>query len=73
MKHNSIYGRSANGASRKPKYGYARDKFGQIQERDHFDEDRWNEFKQAQRRQSNYDYSSYDSNDDHDGVYSSWD
>lgn len=69
----TIWGRSINSASRKPKYGYARDRYGRIQERDHLDEDRRNEFKQAQRRQSNYDYSSYDSNDDHDGAYSSWD
>lgn len=59
--------------SRKPKYGYARDIYGRVQERDSLDEEWRNEFKQAQMRQSNYDYSSYDANDDHDGCYSSWD
>lgn len=68
-----IYGRSENGASRQPKYGYARDRYGRIQERDHYNEDRHNEFKRAQNNQRNYDYSDYDSNDDHDGAYNGWD
>jgi len=68
-----IYGRSVNGASRQPKYGYARDRYGRIQERDHYNEDRHNEFKRAQNNQRNYDYSDYDSNDDHDGAYNGWD
>ncbi len=57
---------------RKPKYGYARDYFGRVQERDILDEERGNDFAQRQKRQSNYDYSSYDENDDHDAAYSSW-
>ena len=68
-----VYGRSVNGASRQPKYGYARDRYGRIQERDHYNEDRHNEFKRAQNNQRNYDYSDYDSNDDHDGAYNGWD
>lgn len=67
-----IYGRSVNGASRQPKYGYARDRYGRIQERDHYNEDRHNEFKKAQNNQRNYDYSDYDVNDDHDGAYNGW-
>lgn len=58
---------------RKPKYGYARDRYGRIQERDSLDEERRNEFRQAQKRQYNYDYSNFDVNDDHDGFYTSWD
>ena len=57
----------------KPKYGYARDYFGRVQERDILDEERGNEFVQGKKRQSYYDYSSFDENDDHDGAYSSWD
>lgn len=53
-------------AGRKPKYGYARNIYGNIQERDSFNEDRYNEIYQAERRQENYDYSSYDSEDDND-------
>ena len=60
------------GKGRAPKYGYARDYFGRVQERDRLDEDRRNEFAQRQRQQSRYDYSNYDANDDHDGDYSSW-
>lgn len=67
-----IQGRSVNGASRQPKYGYARDRYGRVQERDRLDEDRYNEFSQAQNHNKNYDYSDYDSNDDHDGAYSGW-
>ena len=59
-----------NGPSRPPKYGYARDYFGRVQERDSFNEEKKNEFKQAQNKQSRYDYSNYDAEDDHDGVYS---
>ena len=64
--------RSSFGASRKPKYGYARDRYGRVQERDSFNEERRNEFNHAQSHQKNYDYSSYDANDDHDGAYSDW-
>ena len=64
-----INGRSIYGASRQPKYGYARDRYGRVQERDSFNENRRNEFYNAQRNQRNYDYSSYDVNDDHDGAY----
>ena len=64
--------RSSFGASRKPKYGYARDRYGRVQERDSFNEERRNEFHHAQSHQKNYDYSSYDANDDHDGAYSDW-
>lgn len=56
---------------KRPKYGYARDYFGRVQERDVLNEERNNEFKQSQKQQSNYDYSSYDSNDDHDSYYDS--
>lgn len=66
-----INGRSIYGASRKPKYGYARDRFGRVQERDSLNEERKNEFKQAQRNQSSYDYSGYDVEDDHDSYYDS--
>lgn len=57
---------------RKPKYGYARDRFGRVQERDSFNEEKGNEFHQARNSQRNYDYSSFDANDDHDGAYSNW-
>ena len=67
-----VNGRSLSGASRKPKYGYARDRYGRVQERDSFNEDRRNEFRNAQIHQNNYDYSSYDENDDHDGAYNNW-
>lgn len=66
-----IMGRSVFGASRQPVYGYARDRYGRIQERDKLDENRKNEFRQAQSRQSNYDFSMYDKEDDHDGYYES--
>lgn len=66
-----ISGSATSSTSRKPKYGYARDRFGRIQERDHLDEERRNEFRQAQRRQSGYDYSGYDAADDHDSYYDS--
>ncbi len=65
-----VNGQSLKGASRQPKYGYARDRFGRVQERDSFNEDLRNEFKNAQNHQKNYDYSSFDSDDDHDGAYS---
>ena len=57
---------------RKPVYGYARDRFGRVQERDSFNEEKRNEFYQATNSQRRYDYSSYDANDDHDGAYSGW-
>ena len=57
---------------RKPKYGYARDRFGRVQERDSFNEEKRNEFHQASNSQRQYDYSSYDANDDNDGAYSNW-
>lgn len=63
--------RSLLGASRKPKYGYARDRYGRVQERDSFNEERKNEFKQSQKRQSSYDYSDFDADDDHDSYYDS--
>jgi hypothetical protein len=65
-----VNGQSLKGASRQPKFGYARDRFGRVQERDSFNEDLRNEFRNAQRHQKNYDYSSYDADDDHDGAYS---
>lgn len=65
-----VNGQSLKGASRKPKYGYARDRFGRVQERDSFNEDLRNEFRNAQKHQKHYDYSSYDADDDHDGAYS---
>lgn len=61
----SIFVRKGN----KPKFAYARDRFGRIQERDHFNEERKNEFEQGRRKQSNYDYSNFDINDDNDGAY----
>lgn len=67
-----VNGQSLKGASRRPKYGYARDRYGRVQERDSFNEDIRNEFKNAQKHQKNYDYSSYDDNDDHDGAYDNW-
>lgn len=67
-----VNGRSLLGASRKPKYGYARDRYGRVQERDIYNEERRNEFHTAQKHQRNYDYSSYDANDDHDGAYNGW-
>jgi hypothetical protein len=46
---------------RKPKYGYARDIFGRVQERDRYKED--------STEKLDYDYSSYDREDDHSNVY----
>lgn len=66
-----INGRPIYGASRQPKYGYARDRYGRVQERDSFNKDRKNEFKLAQSQHKNYDYSSYDAEDDHDSYYDS--
>lgn len=54
---------------KKPKYGYARDYFGRIVERDVFDEERGNESWNARQRQNDYDYSSFDPEDDHDSYY----
>jgi hypothetical protein len=68
-----VNGRSLKGASRNPKNGYARDRYGRVQERDSYNEERDNEFNSATRHQNHYDYSSYDSNDDHDGAYDNWD
>lgn len=58
--------------ARAPKYAYARDRYGRVQERDSFNEEKRNEFYVAQNRQKNYDYSSYDANDDNDGAYNGW-
>lgn len=58
--------------ARPPQYAYARDRYGRVQERDCFNEEKKNEFYVAQNRQRNYDYSSYDDNDDSDGAYSDW-
>ena len=58
--------------ARPPKYAYARDRYGRVQERDSFNEEKKNEFYVAQKRQKNYDYSSYDANDDNDGAYNGW-
>lgn len=66
--NDTIYKTSGN---RHPKYGYARDFFGRVQERDSLNEERENEFKQSQKNQSKYDYSNYDSEDDHDSFYDS--
>lgn len=60
---------SERNGNRHPVYGYARDRYGRVQERDYLDEDRRNEFKKLQRNQSNYDYSNYDSENDNDGYY----
>lgn len=58
--------------ARPPKYAYARDRYGRVQERDSFNEEKRNEFYSAQNRQKHYDYSDYDANDDNDGAYSGW-
>lgn len=47
--------------SRKPKYGYARDYFGRVLERD--------SYKKEVHQKPRYDYSSYDREDDHDNYY----
>ena len=47
--------------ARKPKYGYARDIFGRVLERD--------SYKEECHEKQNYDYSSFDREDDHDIVY----
>ena len=47
--------------ARKAKYGYARDIFGRVQERDLY--------KEEKHEKPKYDYSSYDREDDHDNVY----
>ena len=57
--------------SRHPVYGYARDRYGRVQERDSLNEDRKNEFRKSQVLQTRYDYSSYDSESDHDSYYDS--
>lgn len=59
------------GNSRHPVYGYARDKYGRVQERDSLNEERKNEFRQSQTLQRSYDYSNYDSESDHDSYYDS--
>lgn len=60
------------GFTRNPKYGYARDIFGRVQEMDSYNENLRNDFHTAQSHQMDYDYSNYDENDDHDGTYSNW-
>ena len=47
--------------SKKPEYGYARDIFGRVQERDRY--------KEETHEKPKYDYSSYDREDDHDNYY----
>ena len=67
-------GNSSNGkfgSSRHPVYGYARDRYGRVQERDSLNEERKTEFRQSQSLQRRYDYSSYDSENDHDSYYDS--
>lgn len=54
---------------KKPQYGFARDYFGRIVERDVFDEERGNENWKARQNQSNYDYSDFDPEDDPDSYY----
>lgn len=54
--------KSSNG--RHPKYGYARNYYGNVLERDRFNEDKYDENYQADLMQEHYDYSSYDSEDD---------
>ncbi len=58
-------------SKRHPQAGYARDYFGRVQKRDLLNEEKDNEFKKSQNRQSNYDYSNYDKEDDHDSYYDS--
>ena len=43
-------GKSKSGFSRHPVYGYARDRFGRVQERDSFNEDRRNEYRGGEGR-----------------------
>ena len=43
---------------RNPKYGYTRDIFGRVQERDSYNENLRNDFHAAQSHQMDYDYSS---------------
>jgi hypothetical protein len=50
--------------AKKPIYGYARNRYGNILERDSYNEDLHNEIYQAEEMQRNYDYSLYDSEDD---------
>lgn len=50
-----------NHSHKKPKYGYARDYFGRIQERDHYIENR--------STNSYHDNSSFDREDDNDSIY----
>ena len=50
--------------NRHPKYGYARNRYGNVLERDSFNENLENESYQAELMQQNYDYSSYDSEDE---------
>lgn len=59
------------GKSRHPVYGYARDRYGRVLEKDSHNEDRKNEFRQSQTLQARYDYSSFDSENDHDCYYDS--
>ncbi len=70
LSNSDIFYRNSN-VSRHPAFGYARDKFGRVQERDSFNEEIDNEFKQAQQHQTGYDYSNYDAEDDHDSYYDS--
>lgn len=58
-------------SSRHPVYGYARDRYGRVQERDSFNEERKNEFRKSQSLQGKYDYSNYDRENDHDSYYDS--
>lgn len=49
---------------RHPQFGYARNIFGNIQERDSFNEDRNNEYYQSSKQQERYDYGSHDPEDE---------
>lgn len=55
--------------ARKPKYGYARDYFGRVLERDILNEERGDENWQSYVRQQSYDYSSYDAEDENESYF----
>ena len=51
-----------NSFIKRPKYGYARDRFGRVQERDNYREDKWeNPYSSSN--------SLYDAEDDNDSLY----
>lgn len=55
--------------AKKPKYGYARDYFGRVRKSDLYSDENNNDDYTARSHQNNYDYSLFDSEDDHDNYY----